>query len=52
MCRGLRPNIPDYTPKALSELMRTCWAPVPQQRPTFKEVVVRLTDMYRDMCNS
>jgi len=37
--RGLRPGIPPHTPPVLADLIRACWAPVPEQRPTFDQVV-------------
>ena len=36
--RGLRPAIPAHAPAALADLTRACWAPVPEQRPTFDQV--------------
>ncbi|GBF95241.1 TKL kinase [Raphidocelis subcapitata] len=40
--RGLRPEIPAHTPEVLAALIRACWAPVPEQRPTFERVVAWL----------
>jgi hypothetical protein len=36
--RGLRPQIPAHTPPALADLIRACWAAVPEQRPPFDAV--------------
>jgi len=31
--RGLRPELPAYTPPALANLIRACWAHNPNERP-------------------
>lgn len=43
--QGLRPDIPQDTPPELASLIRACWAPVPDQRPTFDSVVQVLVGM-------
>ncbi|CAG8793477.1 19301_t:CDS:1, partial [Racocetra persica] len=35
---GLRPSIPKYVPKLVSELIVKCWNAQPVQRPTAKEI--------------
>jgi Protein tyrosine and serine/threonine kinase len=45
-CRGLRPDVPDYTPEPFQALMRKCWAAVPATRPSFVEVADELTHMH------
>ena len=37
-----RPDIPDEVPTDLKALMRDCWDPNPDQRPTFDEIQARL----------
>lgn len=46
MVRGLRPDIPAHTPPALAALIRECWLPVPDQRPSFAALVPRLEALY------
>jgi serine/threonine protein kinase len=36
--RHLRPRIPESCPGALRELMKSCWAWAPEQRPTFQAI--------------
>jgi serine/threonine protein kinase len=43
MNKGLRPDIPLHTPPPLAELIKQCWAPVPEQRPSFEEIEEQLT---------
>lgn len=43
--KGSRPQIPSDTPGPLAELIQACWAPTPEQRPTFAEIVPRLKKM-------
>lgn len=44
--RGLRPDIPAGTPPSFALLMQECWAAIPDQRPSFDEIVLRLTGIY------
>ena len=46
MVRGLRPDIPPHTPPAFADLIRDCWRPVPDQRPSFTALVPRLEALY------
>ncbi|KAG2453337.1 hypothetical protein HYH02_001561 [Chlamydomonas schloesseri] len=39
---GLRPEIPRGTPPAVAELIRACWAAIPEQRPSFTQVEVQM----------
>jgi hypothetical protein len=43
MNKGLRPDIPAHTPPPLAELIKQCWAAVPDQRPSFEEIVGELS---------
>ena len=43
MERGLRPDIPAGTPAALAALICDCWAAVPASRPSFPDIVSRLS---------
>ncbi|KAK9905737.1 hypothetical protein WJX75_005400 [Coccomyxa subellipsoidea] len=52
MHRGLRPDIPGHTPPALAALIRDCWQPLPDQRPSFEDVAARLEAMYRDFTST
>lgn len=45
--QGLRPDIPGHVDPEQAQLIRDCWAPVSDQRPTFAQVVVRLEAMLR-----
>lgn len=47
MNRGLRPDIPPSTPSPLTMLIKNCWAPIPDQRPSFQQIVTQLEDMER-----
>ncbi|EFJ42024.1 hypothetical protein VOLCADRAFT_36129, partial [Volvox carteri f. nagariensis] len=35
---GLRPDIPRVTPHDVADLVRACWAAVPEQRPSFAQI--------------
>ncbi|GIL76929.1 hypothetical protein Vretimale_8607 [Volvox reticuliferus] len=39
---GLRPDMPRDTPPDMTELVRACWAAVPEQRPSFTQIEVQL----------
>jgi len=39
---SLRPTIPDDCPGGLRDLMTTCWADKPSQRPSFAEILKKL----------
>jgi serine/threonine protein kinase len=41
----LRPGIPPYCPQPWIDLMIQCWSEVPEDRPTFGEIVERLQSM-------
>eukprot|EP00884_Botryococcus_braunii_P010166 jgi/Botrbrau1/19150/Bobra.0077s0062.1 len=47
--RGLRPEIPAGTVPALARLMQECWAPVPEQRPSFDQIVPRLQAIFESV---
>ena len=36
------PQVPAHTPPPFAALMRACWAPVPDQRPDFGQIVEEL----------
>lgn len=40
---GERPPVPD-TPQYYTELMQACWAAVPEERPTFNQIVHILSE--------
>lgn len=40
---GLRPTIPENCPADIAEMMRLCWMTEPTQRPSFTELVERLS---------
>ena len=42
---GHRPKIPKYCPPMYAELIRRCWHPHREQRPTFKEITAKLKAM-------
>ncbi|GAX80882.1 hypothetical protein CEUSTIGMA_g8317.t1 [Chlamydomonas eustigma] len=42
---GLRPELPSHCEPSHSGLIRDCWAAVPDQRPGFSQIVVRLERM-------
>ncbi|GBC04148.1 hypothetical protein RclHR1_05540001 [Rhizophagus clarus] len=44
ICRGLRPNIRSETPDSLKELIKKCWDAKPENRPTSKEILCKLSD--------
>jgi hypothetical protein len=43
--KHLRPEIPNTAPTPLQDLMRSCWAEDPAQRPSFQEIVRLLISM-------
>ncbi|RGB42545.1 kinase-like domain-containing protein [Rhizophagus diaphanus] len=58
ICKGLRPEIPDYLPKLFAELIMKCWNAEPENRPTVEELCrlineLRLKLDYKDaeICN-
>ena len=44
---GLRPEVPPWSPAALSQLLTECWADAEHMRPTSLEVVRRLGQIRR-----
>jgi hypothetical protein len=40
----VRPKIPPSCPKYISDIMKACWHATPEQRPTFKDLVILLQD--------
>eukprot|EP00026_Physarum_polycephalum_P002017 Phypoly_transcript_02021.p1 GENE.Phypoly_transcript_02021~~Phypoly_transcript_02021.p1 ORF type:complete len:983 (+),score=101.44 Phypoly_transcript_02021:356-2950(+) len=46
---GLRPPIPDTTPKKYAELMQKCWAQDPDKRPDFHEILDTLQTYYNGL---
>jgi hypothetical protein len=39
---GERPELPSYCPDYLAECIQQCWVPVPEDRPTFGEICMRM----------
>jgi TPR repeat protein len=40
-----RPSIPEFVLPSAQELITDCWAKLPEDRPSFKEIIERLTKM-------
>lgn len=40
--KGLRPDLPSFTPKVLAELVQRCWSQDASVRPAFKEICSRI----------
>lgn len=38
-------DVPKDTPDFAAEVMKACWSPLPDQRPTFSEILRRLDGM-------
>eukprot|EP00878_Enallax_costatus_P032507 GHUV01035731.1.p1 GENE.GHUV01035731.1~~GHUV01035731.1.p1 ORF type:complete len:131 (-),score=51.74 GHUV01035731.1:2023-2415(-) len=49
MAKGMRPQIPPHTPPGLAALIQECWAAVPEQRPGFDVLVVRLQELLNSL---
>lgn len=45
MAKGMRPQIPPHTPPGLATLIQECWAAVPEQRPGFDVITIRLQEL-------
>ncbi|KXS19813.1 kinase-like protein [Gonapodya prolifera JEL478] len=43
-----RPEIPEYVPEPLADLIRRCWDSEPRQRPDFRDIVSVLEELLRD----
>ena len=39
VCKGIRPQIPEYAPEPYVRLMKSCWDPIPNNRPTAWEIL-------------
>jgi serine/threonine protein kinase len=48
ICKGLRPNIFEYTPKSLVDLIVKCWDAKAENRPTAKELYQELEKLYKN----
>jgi serine/threonine protein kinase len=46
ICKGLGPNIFEYTPKSLVDLIVKCWDAKADNRPTAKEIFQNLNNRY------
>lgn len=44
-----RPKMPVIAPENLKQLIQECWKENPKDRPTFKEILVRLLEMQQQM---
>lgn len=42
VCAGHRPEIPPNCPEDLLQVMTKCWAQIPEDRPTFKDIRLNL----------
>ena len=42
---GWRPDIPGSTPLPIERLIRECWQALPNKRPTFPDIAIRLEMM-------
>ncbi|XP_042905664.2 fibroblast growth factor receptor 2 [Parasteatoda tepidariorum] len=45
---GYRMTKPDYCPDEVYLLMRQCWRAIPRERPSFKELVLKLDFVLQD----
>jgi len=45
-----RPTPPPDTPRSLEQLMRKCWDPEPQVRPSFGEIISSLDEIILECC--
>jgi serine/threonine protein kinase len=52
ICKGLRPNIFEYTLKSLVDLIVKCWDAKAENRPTAKELYQKLEELYNERYNS
>lgn len=43
VARGYRPVVPTEWPEAIQNLIQSCWAQDPKNRPSMSEVVIQLT---------
>jgi serine/threonine protein kinase len=46
ICKGERPQIPEYAPETYVTLMKRCWDPIPTNRPTSNELCQHFNDWY------
>lgn len=46
---GMRPELPSNLNPKLKNFMRRCWHQDPESRPTFKEIVVELKELHREL---
>jgi serine/threonine protein kinase len=44
ICKGERPQIPEYAPEPYVTLMKRCWDPIPTNRPTSEELLQHFND--------
>jgi len=49
---GIRPHIPSICPGSYKELVKDCWNPEPEKRPTFDDIVSRLEDLKKNLVSS
>jgi serine/threonine protein kinase len=52
VCEGFRPNIFNYTPKSLRDLIVKCWDVKAENRPTAKELYQKLEELNNEGNNS
>ncbi|CAG8438921.1 5763_t:CDS:2 [Ambispora leptoticha] len=46
ICQGLRPSIPDGTPKEYVELVKQCWDADPKKRPTARQISEQIKNFW------
>lgn len=44
---GFRPPVPKAWPEEVKVLIRQCWSSTPSKRPSMREIVRRLEEMYK-----
>eukprot|EP00210_Caulerpa_lentillifera_P001390 g1337.t1 len=44
---GMRPTIPERVPPLIAELIRSCWATHPYERPSFTNITLKLEEFLR-----
>ena len=44
--KGNRMSIPESCPPDFAEIIKKCWAQDPNDRPSFKDVIVMLDDIF------
>jgi len=50
--KGTREKIPDNCPSSFKKLIQSCWAPLPEQRPTMLNLITQLDECLSDVAIS